>query len=91
MMFLGFKIDFWTLWGLVAQGLFFLSFVVQWYKSEKMQESHLPVEFWYLRLIASVMLFGYVLVRRDLVFFVATILQSLIYIRNISLMKNNEK
>ncbi|MBP9816391.1 lipid-A-disaccharide synthase N-terminal domain-containing protein [Candidatus Woesebacteria bacterium] len=91
MMLFGFKIDFWTLWGLVAQGLFFLSFIVQWYKSEKVQESHLPVEFWYLRLLASVMLFSYVLVRRDLVFFVATILQSLIYMRNISLMRKNEK
>lgn len=90
MMVLGFKIDFWTVWGLVAQGLFFLSFIVQWYKSEKKQESHLPVEFWYLRLFASVMLFSYVLIRRDLVFFVATILQSLIYMRNISLMKKNE-
>lgn len=87
----GFTVDLWTVWGLVAQGLFFLSFIVQWYKSEKAQESHLPVEFWYLRLIASVMLFSYVLVRRDLVFFVATILQSLIYMRNITLMKKNEK
>ena len=90
MIVLGFKIDFWTVWGLAAQGLFFLSFIVQWYKSEKKQESHLPVEFWYLRLVASVMLFSYVLIRRDLVFFVATILQSLIYVRNISLMKKNE-
>lgn len=87
----GFVIDFWTLWGLVAQGLFFLSFIVQWYKSERIQTSHLPLEFWYLRLLASVMLFAYVLVRRDLVFLTATILQSVIYIRNISLMKKNEK
>ena len=87
----GFIIDFWTLWGLAAQGLFFFSFIVQWYKSEKIQESHLPLEFWYLRLVASVMLFVYVLQRRDLVFFIATVLQSVIYLRNISLMKKDEK
>ena len=58
---------------------------------EKIQESHLPIEFWYLRLLASAMLFVYVFQRRDLVFFIATILQAVIYIRNISLMKKNEK
>lgn len=83
----GFTIDFWTIWGLAAQGLFFSSFVVQWYKSEKKQESHLPVEFWYLRLVGSIMLFAYVVQRRDLVFFVTIILQVVIYMRNIRLMK----
>ncbi len=87
----GFVIDLWTIWGLLAQGLFFLSFVVQWYKSEKIQESHLPIEFWYVRIAASVMIFVYVLQRHDLVFLIATVLQVFIYIRNISLMKKNEK
>lgn len=83
----GFTIDFWTIWGLVAQGLFFSSFVVQWWKSEQEKSSHLPAEFWYLRLAGSVMLFAYVIQRRDLVFFIAIILQVIIYVRNISLMK----
>lgn len=85
----GFTIDFWTIWGLAAQGLFFGSFVVQWLKSEKHKESHLPIEFWYLRLLGSAMLFIYVIQRRDLVFFITIILQVLIYIRNISLMRES--
>jgi lipid-A-disaccharide synthase-like uncharacterized protein len=85
----GFTIDFWTIWGLAAQGLFFGSFVVQWLKSEKTKTSHLPVEFWYMRLMGSAMTLAYVLVRRDIVFLLATILQSIIYVRNIHLMKKS--
>lgn len=86
--FYGFKIDGWTMWGLVSQGVFFLSFVVQWYKSEKAKRSHLPIEFWILRLIASVMLIIYVINRKDAVFLISTLLQIVIYLRNIKLMKN---
>lgn len=87
----GFTIDFWTIWGLAAQGLFFGSFVIQWWKSEKTKESHLPAEFWYLRLAGSVMLFAYVLERRDLVFLITIVLQVLIYVRNISLMRKKSR
>lgn len=85
----GFTIDFWTIWGLAAQGLFFGSFVVQWLKSEKAKTSHLPIEFWYIRLMGSAMTLVYVIVRKDLVFLLATILQSIIYVRNIHLMKKS--
>ena len=86
----GFVIDFWTIWGLAAQGLFFGSFVVQWYKSEKTKHSHLPAEFWYLRLAGSAMLIAYVIQRRDLVFLITIVLQILIYLRNIHLMRKHK-
>lgn len=87
---LGFTFDLWTVWGLVAQGLFFSSFVVQWYKSEQAQKSHLPREFWYLRLAGSLMLIVYVFQRRDLVFLTSVILQIMIYLRNIRLLQRHE-
>ena len=87
----GFKIDFWTLWGLFAQFLFFFSFVVQWYHSEKKKESHLPVEFWYFRILASVLSIFYVIVRRDVVFLISLILQLGIYFRNIYLIRKGEQ
>ena len=86
-----FVVDIWTLWGFIAQFLFFFSFVVQWYKSEKKKESYLPIEFWYLRLIASLMLFVYVFQRRDLVFFISVLLQMILYMRNINIMKKNDR
>jgi lipid-A-disaccharide synthase-like uncharacterized protein len=82
-----FRIDGWTLWGFMAQGIFFASFVVQWYKSEKQKSSILPIEFWLMRLLASAMMILYVWYRRDIVFLISTILQIVIYVRNISFYK----
>lgn len=85
----GFTIDFWTVWGFFGQFFFFLSFVVQWYHSEKKQVSHLPADFWYLRIFASLWLISYVVVRKDLVFLAALILQLVIYFRNVHLIWKN--
>ena len=86
----GFKVDPWTLWGFFAQGIFFLSFVYQWAVSEKENKSVIPLGFWVLRIIASIMLIAYVLQRRDIVFLVSLALQIVIYIRNISLIRNGK-
>ena len=86
----GFHVDFWTLWGFAAQGVFFSSFVIQWLKSEKEKNSYLPKEFWYLRRLGSAMTFIYVIQRKDLVFLVATVLQSLMFMRNISLIHQSK-
>lgn len=82
-----FEIDLWTAWGLLAQFVFFSSFLFQWYTSEKKKESHLPLGFWYLRIVGSLMLFVYVFERRDFVFFISILLQLMIYTRNIMLIK----
>lgn len=87
----GFKIDLWTIWGFFAQFLFFMSFVVQWYKSEKKKESYLPLEFWTIRIVATLMLTVYVLVRRDIVLLTSYILQMVMYARNIYLYKSKER
>jgi len=81
----GFKIDFWTLWGFFGQMFFLASFVVQWYHSEKKKMSYLPIDFWYLRIFASLWLIVYVIVRKDAVFLIALALQMGIYLRNIYL------
>lgn len=87
----GFKLDLWTLWGLMAQMVFFLSFLFQWIVSERKKKSVIPLEFWTLRIIGSVMLIIYVWERRDVVFLVSLILQIFIYTRNISLIKNESE
>ena len=82
----GFKIDFWTLWGFVA--VFLLTELCRPMVSlgEK-KMSHLPIDFWYLRIFASVWLIVYVIVRKDAVFLLATVLQMGIYLRNIHLIR----
>jgi lipid-A-disaccharide synthase-like uncharacterized protein len=90
-MLFGFKIDLWTVWGFFAQFLFFMSFVVQWYKSEKKQTSYLPLEFWVIRITATVLLTVYVLIRKDLVLLISYILQMFMYARNIYLYKKKNR
>ena len=91
MNFYNYEIDLWTFWGFLAQFVFLSSFLVQWYKSEKKKKSFLPLEFWILRITGSLMLIIYVIHRKDIVFLVALILQIAIYIRNITLMKNEKE
>jgi len=87
----GFQVDFWTIWGMFAQVLFFFSFVFQWAVSEKQKKSVIPMGFWIIRILATILLIIYVFVRRDLVFLVSSVLQIGIYLRNIMLIKNENK
>ena len=80
-----FSIDPWVLFGFLAQGIFFLRFVVQWIVSEKHKKSVIPVSFWYLSILGAVMILIYAIHRKDPVFIAGQGIALLIYIRNISL------
>ena len=73
--------------GIVAQVLFTLRFVYQWWHSESLQESLLPMGFWLLSLAGSLLIFIYAIFRRDPVLFVAHFSGMIIYSRNIVLLK----
>lgn len=87
---LGFRIDFWTIWGFLAQGFFFARFIIQWLKSEKEGKIVVPHVFWILSLCGAAMTLIYALARKDLVFLVGAILQFFIFGRNLLLSKNSE-
>ncbi len=80
-----FQIDFWVLWGLAAQGFFFLRLIIQWLRSEKEKKTVVPLSFWWLGILGAVMLLIYALARRDLVFLTTSILQLIIYYRNFAI------
>lgn len=80
----------WVLFGFAAQFVFFLRFAVQWWVSEKKKQSVIPVSFWYLSIIGTVMILIYSIQRKDIVFITASCLNSLIYIRNLILIHNNK-
>lgn len=84
---MNFKIDFWTLWGFTAQGLFFSRFIIQWLYSEKARKTVIPKSFWYISIIAALMTIIYALVRTDLVFLLTGVLQIILYLRNLFLAK----
>jgi len=82
------NIPFWLLaLGIIAQTVFALRFVYQWIYSEKNKESVLPFGFWLLSFIGSILILIYAIIRRDPVLFVGHMMGSVIYFRNLILLK----
>ena len=81
--------DAWIIFGFLAQFVFFLRFAVQWWASEKEKKSVVPLSFWYLSIVGSVMILIYAIRREDIVFITAQFLALIIYIRNIMLHKQD--
>ena len=84
--------DFWQLppwekaWLAIGTGgqlLFMARFVIQWIASERRKRSVIPVAFWYLSLVGSLVLLSYAIHKRDPVFILGFSLNSLIYVRNL--------
>ncbi|GGG53442.1 lipid-A-disaccharide synthase N-terminal domain-containing protein [Bizionia arctica] len=83
-------IPFWLLvLGIVSQVVFTLRFVYQWIYSERRKESVLPLGFWILSLIGSILILTYAIFRQDPVLFVGHILGMVIYIRNLVLIRKS--
>lgn len=87
---MNFSFDFWTFWGITAQGLFFSRFILQWYRSEKDGYISVPHTFWVLSLIGAIMILIYAFVRSDLVFMITGILQIGLYSRNLFISKRSK-
>jgi lipid-A-disaccharide synthase-like uncharacterized protein len=75
----------WVLFGLGAQFLFMMRFLVQWIASERKRRSHVPVIFWYFSVGGGLTLLAYAIYRRDPVFILGQSLGLLVYIRNLVL------
>ena len=73
----------WLIVGFVGQAVFGMRFVVQWIASERRKKSVVPVAFWYLSFIGSVIVLTYVIYRRDPVLIPSFSLNLLIYMRNL--------
>jgi lipid-A-disaccharide synthase-like uncharacterized protein len=69
--------------GAVGQLMLNFRFIFQWYHSEKQQESVLPLGFWVISSIASVMILSYAWYRLDPVLLVAQGMGIFVYLRNI--------
>lgn len=73
--------------GIVAQVIFTLRFIYQWLYSERKKSSTLPFGFWFLSLIGSILILSYAVIRRDFVLLLGHGLGSIIYARNIYLIR----
>lgn len=79
------RFDYWTFFGFLAQFVFLLRFGVQWLSSERQKKSVIPMSFWYLSVIGSIMILIYAIQRSDPVFIFGQFFALAIYLRNIIL------
>lgn len=81
----------WIALGMGGNLLFFSRWVVQWVASERARRSVIPVAFWYLSIAGSLVLLCYALYRRDPVFIVSQLPNSIIYLRNLHLLRHERQ
>jgi len=83
-------IPMWLLWlGIISQLVFTFRFVYQWIYSERQKTSTLPMGFWLLSLTGSFLILIYAIYRKDPVLFVSHLLGSVIYFRNVILIRKS--
>ncbi|MGA0595966.1 lipid-A-disaccharide synthase N-terminal domain-containing protein [Enterovirga sp. CN4-39] len=85
------KFDLWVLFGLVAQIVFAMRFVVQWIASERAGRSVIPVAFWFISLLGGGLTLVYGLVRREPIIIIGQVLAVFIYVRNLMLIYKPRK
>jgi len=79
----------WILLGFAGQAVFSLRFLVQWIESERAGRSVVPDSFWYLSIAGSMLLLGYALWRRDVVFTLGQSMGFVVYARNLALRRRD--
>ncbi len=77
----------WLAIGLAGNAAFFSRFLVQWLASERAGRSYVPIAFWYLSIVGSVILLAYAIHRRDPVFTLAFLPNCVVYLRNLILIR----
>lgn len=72
-----------VLFGLFAQSMFFMRFLVQWVVSERNRRSIVPEMFWYFSMAGGVLMFAYGVLREDPVIMLGQSTGIFIYARNL--------
>lgn len=79
----------WMAVGFAGQIFFFGRFVIQWIQSERRGRSVIPTVFWYLSLGGGLLLLAYAIHRRDPVFIAGQAAGSVVYVRNLMLIRRH--
>ena len=87
---LGLDWNYLVIIGLIGTATFSMRFLVQWWTSERKGESVIPISFWYWSIAGSAMMCAYFVSRRDPVRILAYLPNSLIYIRNLMLIRKRK-
>jgi lipid-A-disaccharide synthase-like uncharacterized protein len=87
---LGLDWNYLVIIGLIGNATFSMRFLVQWLASERQGESVIPISFWYWSIGGSIIMCFYFVSRRDPVGILAYLPNSLIYIRNLMLIRKRK-
>jgi lipid-A-disaccharide synthase-like uncharacterized protein len=77
--------------GLLAQVMFFLRWIVQWIASERRGISHVPLPFWWLSLAGASMLLVYFFLRGEPVGLLGQLFGWIVYVRNLYLIRRQRR
>jgi lipid-A-disaccharide synthase-like uncharacterized protein len=89
--FLGIAWSVWKVLGWCGNAVFFSRFIVQWYATEKRRRVVVPVMFWWLSLIGSLLLLIYSVYQRDSVFIFAYAFTWIPYVRNLIIHRRHQR
>ena len=82
---------YWLVFGLFGNVAFASRFIVQWLASERAGESVVPVAFWHLSIVGSLILLVYAIHLESPVFTLAYLPNGFVYMRNIALIRRKER
>jgi len=87
----GFAHVFWVSVGFVGQAIWVGRFVLQWWVSEREGRSHLPASFFVVSIVGAVLLFAYAWSQSSWVYMTAYALNPIPYVRNLVLLRREER
>jgi lipid-A-disaccharide synthase-like uncharacterized protein len=85
------EMTWWDAVGYAGQLIFASRFLVQWIASEREGKSVVPVSFWYLSIIGSLICLTYALETRRVPFIVGYLFNCIPYIRNLMLLGSKKR
>lgn len=78
---------YWWVIGFGGQIVFASRFWVQWVASERARRSIVPISFWWLSIVGGLLSLAYAVYRLDPVFIVGQVSGTMIYARNLALIR----
>ena len=80
----------WKIFGFCGNGVFATRFLLQWIHSERHGESRIPVSFWWLSLVGTIMLLIYFIHIKDPVGILGYAVNAVPYTRNLMLIRRKK-